>query len=314
LNAGSDHYGEDRVRAVEIKIDKRGGKPIGTFRCECGFVYTRKGPDRGPEDRMRRSRIKEFGPVWTQKLHRLVEQNLSQREIARLLGVDTKTVVGQLRKRSEIVNPGADDESLQHLQRVRWLTLVSENPGLSRTELRRRCPAVYTWLRRNDPHWLQSHLPPVKRGPGSQRRVDWDARDQRLVALIEKAAVELTGREGKPIRLSAGAILTAAGVKGLVEKHQDKLPKTVAVLQQVQESRESFAIRRLRWSADLLTREKGTYAEWELLRRAGVSRELASAPAVAKALAAILDSPSEVGGNAAASSTHNGQGNQKVIS
>ena len=227
---------------------------------------------------MRRSRIKETARFGSQKLHRLVEQNLSQREIARLLGVDTKTVVGQLRKRSEIVNPGADDESLQHLEHVGGGSLSPiSNPGLSRTELRRRCPAVYTWLRRNDPHWLQSHLPPVKRGPGSQRRVDWDARDQRLVALIEKAAVELTGREGKPIRLSAGAILTAAGVKGLVEKHQDKLPKTVAVLQQVQESRESFAIRRLRWSTDLLTREKGTYAEWELLRRAGVSRELASA-------------------------------------
>ncbi|MBV7508768.1 hypothetical protein KW850_26495 [Bacillus sp. sid0103] len=44
-----------------ITRDYKTGLPVGTFTCSCGFVFSRKGPDKTNEDRYKIGRIKELG-------------------------------------------------------------------------------------------------------------------------------------------------------------------------------------------------------------------------------------------------------------
>src|SRR5205807_1672488 len=72
------------------------GSPIATFSCECGFIYSRTGPDTSAEDRWKRGRIEAFGRVWEKKLGLLwTNEMLSIRAIARQLGVDPLTIKRQ---------------------------------------------------------------------------------------------------------------------------------------------------------------------------------------------------------------------------
>lgn len=68
-------------------------KPIGTFRCSCGMVYSRSGPDESESDRDRIGKIITYGEVWEQKLRELVEvKGMGLRPIARALNVDSDRV------------------------------------------------------------------------------------------------------------------------------------------------------------------------------------------------------------------------------
>ncbi|WP_396953993.1 TnsD family Tn7-like transposition protein [Neobacillus niacini] len=40
---------------------------MGIFRCDCGFIYLRTGPDLEEKDRYKITKIKQFGPVWEAK-------------------------------------------------------------------------------------------------------------------------------------------------------------------------------------------------------------------------------------------------------
>ncbi len=48
LNAVCPHYRQPRITRCQVEYTAtRGGRPHGTFACECGFAYSRIGPDRG---------------------------------------------------------------------------------------------------------------------------------------------------------------------------------------------------------------------------------------------------------------------------
>lgn len=93
LNQAADHYRGAIIKECKVTRCSDTGQPVGTFRCACGFSYSRRGPDQSEEDRFRRGRIKSFGPVWEAKLKEYLQSGLSYRSTARNLGVDTNTVI-----------------------------------------------------------------------------------------------------------------------------------------------------------------------------------------------------------------------------
>ncbi|MEK3880142.1 TnsD family Tn7-like transposition protein [Paenibacillus sp. FSL M7-0420] len=96
LNRGAEHFGEHIISNVRISRCYDTGKPVGTFSCNCGFVYSRRGPDITLEDLTRIGRIKHFGSTWIEKLIELNSNGaLSLREKARQLGVDAGTIKRQ---------------------------------------------------------------------------------------------------------------------------------------------------------------------------------------------------------------------------
>ncbi|WML50244.1 TnsD family Tn7-like transposition protein [Neobacillus sp. PS3-34] len=92
LNKAADHFHKPILTSCVITRDYKTGLPIGTFSCSCGFVFSRKGPDKTNEDQFKIGRIKEFGCVWKEKLADLSQKGLSLRKMAEILGVDPMTV------------------------------------------------------------------------------------------------------------------------------------------------------------------------------------------------------------------------------
>ena len=298
LNPTSDHYRQPQIKECQIVHSQYvNGRPIGTFSCSCGFVYSRTGPDVSVEDRFRFDKIKTFGRFWDTKLQVLWnDESMSLRGIARQLGVDPLTVkrhasrvglpfprVGgkctqlgenqQLRSRIIQVPEVATLEAYRSV----WLAMVQANIGIGVKKLRSEVPHVYSWLYRNDKVWLKEHTPIyVKKTKVRHIRVDWEERDIRLVEEVKNAASHLKSLPRRPVYITYSAIGREIGQLALLQQHLDKLPKTAQVLNEVVETRESFAVRRILWTAEDCL-QKGIYLErWQLIRKAGVNRYIES--------------------------------------
>ncbi|MDH6372521.1 hypothetical protein M2444_004334 [Paenibacillus sp. PastF-3] len=93
LNKAANHYKQPMIGSVKITRGSKTGKPVGTFTCSCGFVYSRTGPDDRESDRYQIGRVKEFGVVWKNRLVELSGKQLSLRKKAEILGCDPQTVL-----------------------------------------------------------------------------------------------------------------------------------------------------------------------------------------------------------------------------
>lgn len=99
LNPISEHYKQLVVYDCLITPDYKSGKPVATFSCACGFVYSRKGPDLTTEDRFKVGRVKQFGNVWELKMKQYIELgHQSLRGLARLMKCDPKTITKSAQK------------------------------------------------------------------------------------------------------------------------------------------------------------------------------------------------------------------------
>jgi hypothetical protein len=309
LNAASDHYHQRQIEHCEIVHSQNvGGRPVGIFSCPCGFVYSRTGPDTSAEDQFRFSKIKAFGPIWEAKLQTLwTDEAVSLRGIARQLGADPLTIkrhasrLGLPFPRSRSIRSGLKenqrlrqsvlktlDTATLDTYRAIWLASLRANPGAGVTKLRCITPGIYTWLYRHDQIWLKEHSPVcIKRDKTGYQRVDWAKRDAQLAEAVIPAAMSLKNLPGRPMHITLSAIGRKIGQLALLQQHLDKLPKTAEVLGECIESREAYAIRRIRWiTTDCI--QKNIYLErWLLIKKAGVAR-LASSPQVKEAIDVAL--------------------------
>lgn len=286
LNAAAEHYGKPVVMDIVITHCYDIKLPVGTFKCSCGFIYSRRGPDKSKEDTFKVGRIKQFGPVWEDKLRELVEnENLSMREIARRLEVDPNTVKKYVIKlkikaiwfhTSDISAEGfsdtaTDSEScLRSYHRRNWQESIQNNPGVYKTDLRKINKATYTWLYRHDQEWLDENSPTMERAKVDYKRVDWDKRDTEVVLKVKQAVNELLSTDDKPHRITVSTIGKKIGLLSLLEKHIDKLPGTKKYLDVVSESIEGFQVRRVKWCANQIRLMGEEVKEWKIIRMAGL--------------------------------------------
>lgn len=281
---------------------------MGTFSCPCGFVYSRTGPDASLEDQFRFSKIKAFGPIWETKLQALwKDESVSLRGIARQLGVDPLTIKrhasrlgfpsprprgtsSRLRENQQL-RPRTlkiPCETTLEIYRTSWLTALHANPGAGVTKLRSISPGIYTWLYRHDRIWLKVHTPVrARRNKTGYHRVDWAARDTRLAEEVIFAANCIKNLPGRPIHITLSTIGRELGQLALLQQHLDKLPKTAEVLKEHIESREAYAVRRIRWAALDCIQSNIHLERWLLIRKAGVAR-IAEYPKVKAAINNIL--------------------------
>jgi hypothetical protein len=320
LNKAADHYRQPVIQTIEVTYSPEHGKPMGTFQCDCGFTYSRTGPDLSEEDQLRITKIQSFGSVWDEALKRLWQDPMiSLRGIARHLGVDPATVklhaqaldlnFPRLGKRQtnpmkrtlgSKVKMGKEYDATDRARyREEWLMVQQENPDLGRTALKQKSVNVYTWLRRNDFEWLEQHLPSRRGGAAPKPRVDWDKRDTQLADAVQIAASRLRHKSGKPTQLTVTAIARDLGKVALIQQHLDKLPKTAQSLAQLVENREQFALRRIQWAVENYSLEGVYPPKWKLLRRAGIRPEIEQLPSVGREIekAMVLLENQVFGGN-----------------
>ena len=276
LNRASEHYGEAIIPKVEITFCQKTKRPIGTFKCKCGFHYSRKGPDTRREDKYKIDRIKRFGDIWIKKLHQLIHKDgLSYRAAARMLCVDTKTVI----KYSRIENDLDKDKYYQttskknELMKQEWLTHIEHNSGLSVTKLRELKPALYAWLYRHEKEWLLKVTPKQNRHKYSNLRVDWDKRDIEIADEIKKTVKRLLTIE-PPVRITISRVGNEIGKRALLQKHLDKLPKSKSILNKYVEDTPNFQIRRIQYAIRYLKLKNEEIADWKVRRIAGLRGNL----------------------------------------
>lgn len=285
LNPACPRQGEPVIETCQIKVDRGTGRPIGTFTCNhCAFIYSRRGPDVGPEARFSRSRIMNFGPLWEARLRDLLKTpGIGLRQMARLMGVDPNTINRHallVAERDRAVNIESramkNGVSLGRKHRQTWLEIRNSSPQMGTKELRLRVPAAYAWLRRNDPEWLR-HQSPVRQVPRrSSGRVDWDQRDAFLVRTLDSVIDAALHASDRPRRLTVTALAQAAGARDLILQRRDRLPQTVALILTAVETDEDFALRRVRWALQRFEHEEIVPAPWQVIRRAGLRPKLAA--------------------------------------
>ncbi|MBD1825693.1 TniQ family protein [Cyanobacteria bacterium FACHB-DQ100] len=310
LNRVADHFQQNVIYRCEITYSRENGKPIGTFRCSCGFTYARTGPDKSEEDQFRISKIRAFGPIWEQVLKALwQDSSISLRGIARQLGVDAATVKlhaaalelkfpRQAKRQSNRMKRRLSDAQTRETvspklpfksYRTEWLIIRTEHPDAGRSALRKQFRRVYTWLQRNDSEWLEAHLPPRLQKTIPVIRVDWENRDAELAEAVEVAVRHLQEKLGKPKRITIAAIARELGQLAVIQKHLHKLPLTAQILNQKTETREAFALRRIEWVRECYEKEQICLQRWQVGRRAGLRPDVEALPAVQDALTAVVE-------------------------
>ena len=287
LNAAVDHYLQPAITDLKVSYCLESKKPLGTFTCSCGMIYSRSGEDRTDEDKLRIGRVITFGRVWEDKLRELVEiKKLGLRATARELKVDPNTIkryVALLNltpswtSNKPQINPkqvlSIDIEAIEQQKKDIWLNLQQENPKLSKTEIIKLVPDVYAWLYRHDKQWLNNNSPKLQKPKASVNKVDWNQRDKEILEQVKDVVKKLNQVE-KPIRITVGTIGKNIGLKALLEKHLDKLPETKKYLELVTETLEDYQIRRIQWAVKELNNRGEEIKEWKILRLAALRKDL----------------------------------------
>ncbi|MBS4189805.1 hypothetical protein KHA94_06230 [Bacillus sp. FJAT-49705] len=268
LNKTAEHFGEKVIPLCEITRCHNTGKPVGTFTCSCGFVYSRRGPDSSEIDQMKIGRIKNFGSVWETKLCELWDnKNLSLREKARQLGVDPQTVKRKVNVSSQVTNENSQKPNkLQQIKvkRNEWLSLKGEDTSQQRK-------TVYNWLYKHDRDWLMQTRPINKGNSYSNNRVNWVQRDEEIAEKVRDIVNKL--KPIKRVRISKTEIGRQIGALSLIENQLDKLPKTEKELEKVVENIEQFQIRRIDLSIAELVRSNEILKAWKVAKKAGLKTE-----------------------------------------
>lgn len=268
LNKVCDYYRFPIINNVSISLADVTKEPVGTFTCSiCGFSYTRRGPDKGEEDRFRNTRVKAYGNVWMEKLKDLSNTGIGLRELGRRMGADPKTVKIYLENEIE----ARSTKSLISLEanRKKWLSLQKKFPNKSVKQLRQENKALYMRLYRNDRGWMIENTPKeMQREPSF--RVDWKKRDGVILEEVTNIVENLLGLEKKPTRITVSKIGQLIGKKSLLEKKLDKIPKTKAYILSRTESVEQFQERRILYTIKQFLEQGEALAPWKIMRSAGI--------------------------------------------
>ncbi|MBD1834356.1 hypothetical protein H6F61_17050 [Cyanobacteria bacterium FACHB-472] len=312
LNPVCQQFQQLSIQECQVTYDKQHSRITGTFSCTCGFTYSRLGSDSSAEDRFRIGKVKSYGQVWERTLKNFWENpTVSVEEIAKHLRVDYQTVKRQaLRLGLSFPRPGptarvakingellSDTQNGQVTQpsklesyRMAWLEAVKENPHIGRTALEQMFQRIHAWLYVHDKKWLKAHLPPCKTRVVFSPQVDWKKRDHELATAAKFSAQGLKTSPERPVKLTKTAIASDLGQLKLIEQQKDKLPRTTKALEELAETREEFAIRRIQWASKCFRQENVYPTRWQLLRQARIRPDLAEVPQVKEAITVALKS------------------------
>lgn len=286
LNPVAEHYKKFVIKKAKITHCYDTKHPVGTFKCNCGFIYSREGPDTSPEDLFKIGRVKKFGSVWENKLAEVVNKKWGLRRVAREMKADPKTIKlysAKLGLKTDFKIENSDkidldevlleNDNLRYHHRNGWLLTRETYPDKSKTELRSVTKAHYAWLYRHDRDWLNGNSPEYKKIQTKAARVDWNARDSEALQKVKTAVTEILKTKGKPERISLSRIGRICGLLALLEKHLDKLPQTKAYVQDVSETDEDYRKRRMIWAAQELSELGEEPKLWKVMRKAGIRKE-----------------------------------------
>lgn len=294
LNQASNHYKKLTIQKCEIfdnisKESNKQGIPLGIFRCDCGFVYQRLGPDKSEDNKFEFSLVKEYGDTWEGKFKELwAETTISGGEISRQMGISQTSVGRQairlnlpmnsngtrfLQGYSRHRNPNKSFSETLEEQRNRWLQIRSIYPYLTRKQLLNQANTIYLWLKRNDADWFEKHIPLRTTGRKKQPLLDWEQNDVELSEKVSIVCNEILSLLDFPVRVCISEIVKRIGYKVWIDKRQKKLPLTSKIIDENLETLEEFMIRKIEWTKKQFIKEREVPSRPQFVIRAVVRNQ-----------------------------------------
>jgi hypothetical protein len=292
LDPTSEHFRQLTINKYSITCENSAKKPIGKFRCACGFSYSRTAPDSSYNDKLSYFRCTPDSQSWETALRTFwADSSLSLCEIGRRLGVTGRTIKEHAvklglefprtgpRHQSKLTNHNLHFDTKkkktfqekQEQLRASWLEILEKHPQATQVFLKQKLHSVYSWLYKRDYQWFEAHLPPRNQG-GARTLIDWSKRDQELSQAVSSAVTLIKNAPGRPERITIKAICAAINRPDLLNKKmRNKLPSTSKVMSVNIESYKDFAIRRLKWATESFQLLMVCPKRYQLLRRAGLA-------------------------------------------
>lgn len=283
LNKVANHYRQEVILNIDITSDYKTRLPVGTFRCSCGFIYSRKGPDKAYENRYKIGRIKVFGHEWDEKLkENLKATTWSLRGIAKKMCCDPMTILKkdielgiyafhpedkEILQNKKCKNT-EDDKKLESYKEI-IIETIKDNHLLTRTQIRTLVEKEYMYLYRRDKKWLLEQLPNRIRARGTTESVDWKKRDAEIMSLVQEKHKELLARD-RLVRITKSLVGKELGFSALLEKKYERLLHTMQYLEQISETIEEFQVRRCKIIIDRLKQENKPIKLWQIQRQARI--------------------------------------------
>ena len=247
LNPVASHYKKEVVTDLELsKRSSKVTKPLGIFKCNCGYIYTRLGPDKNNDDKYKKRTVKSYGHIWLNALKdNILKQIYNISELQTVMGCDSKTI-GKYAKELGVFNllnskmkiePGKQknvtryDESLEKIYKSDIILFIKNNPNSTRSDIEKNLRKQRAWLRRYRKDWLNFTLPdPLDKFVDRRNKkiyVDWNDRDDKSSIMVQKIINEIKSKEGN---FKITLAFLRRKIKFLVDKNLDKLPKTKQIL------------------------------------------------------------------------------------
>jgi Tn7-like transposition protein D/TniQ protein len=300
LNVVSSHFREAVINRYDLTSTNQHKNPKATFKCGCGFAYFRIGPDDSLAARYKATGFETVTTPWLNELRYHVEMSAPLTALADRFHTTVEAIKYVLTNTAKPLDaqqsfhpicPIApksekDWKAVRGRRRKMWLEQLTKNPATSRSVLCKQSPALFTWLNAYDREWIQKHLPPrlKQRGPGI--RTDWLEQDKQLAQAVRQQADAMRNALGRPIRISTTCLAARIGKLAVLTKRGHLLPLTRQVLQEVSETIEEYAVRRVQWASEIFQKTGTSPSASELQVRACVSPKIAQHPLVQAAIKA----------------------------
>jgi hypothetical protein len=306
FNKAAGHAGQNVVTECRIEPNRsygQRGRPLGVFKCSCGFTYTRTGPDMSDGDRDRYGSVRDYGQVWEETLRSYCgNTGISLNAAADNLGVSPKTLISHAERlglsypaatpsskyrATRVTRPRRPTTETLERRRAEWLSILETNPTARRGELRNIAGYQYQWLWRYDRAWLETNLPNRLSISGTSR-TDWKKTDLTFAKEVESAAERIKNLPGRPVRAFKSALLKATGHGLLIQTYPEKFPLSALALIRHAESPEEFVLRSVAWAEEHYRRIETCPKQYQFERTAHTQNVAGRTPKVKEAVAAAI--------------------------
>ncbi len=245
-NPFCQHFEKPVIEAFQYEMSNE--KLLGIFTCECEFSYKIEFCNSGDKETSNPV-VYNFGSVWKEQTDKLYKDPiLTAKEINKLLGFSNfdDCSYNKLIKLEEIRN------SKRNKKRDKCKELLDKFPGLTRTSLFKADGRLYYWFIMHDKKWFDKNLPEAGRGNFSLRSQisNWERYDQNLCKKLRFAYNQEILSSKRPRRITKNCLLSRINMHYGSFRHNAKrgrLPKTVQFLKDVDESREQYSLRVLKF-------------------------------------------------------------------
>jgi len=260
LNPVADHYKKDVIQSCELKRTYTIADPVGVFKCDCGFVYARRGPDKIENDRLR-GKVKQYGYIWEDKLKELVNNSSDVSYIAKEMKCCSETVIRYAtlfgiidklntdqRIMSKKIKKIISDTELE-VFKEQITQYIIKNPDHSRVQIKTVLYKQYFLLYRRDKQWLEGILPQPYKNRAVLRNceyIDWELKDEKILQMVKKI-VSAIFLEEKPRRITRNLIAEKSNTYRLPPKNRiSNFPRTEEYLLSCCETVEDFRNRKIK--------------------------------------------------------------------